>query len=181
MVIQKCCSWLRRFSIPRRFPHPAQYGPFRKVEAQHLSFSMDPRRAPRWILGHEEDELAEFNADALSAGANSMPREPGPIEPEAGAVPSHRRFRLKDNQYLLPGRPEATQYHPEKSVGNSHARTRNSPFQGSKLLPEGEIFQEKITTKTKEYDNRNGQEILQTQDQSSIPRKHGSLNTGSFA
>jgi hypothetical protein len=49
------------------------------------------------------------------------------------------------------------------------------------LLPEGEIFQEKITTRTKEYDNRNGQEPHQTQHQSSIPRKHGSLDTGSFA
>ena len=45
----------------------------------------------------------------------------------------------------------------------------------------GEIFQEKITTRTKEYDNRNGQELHQTQHQSSIPRKHGSLDTGSFA
>jgi hypothetical protein len=36
LVIQKCCPSLRRFSIPRRFPHPAQYGPFRNVEAQHL-------------------------------------------------------------------------------------------------------------------------------------------------
>jgi hypothetical protein len=85
-----CESLFPRFWIPRRFPHASQYGPFRKVEAQHLSFSMNQRRAPGGILGHHaEDELAEFNADALPAGANSMPREPGPIEPEAGAVPSH--------------------------------------------------------------------------------------------
>src|SRR5271156_539092 len=127
---------------------------------------MDPRRAPGLILGHEaEDEFAEFNADALPAGANSMPREPGPIESEAGAVPSHNRFRLNENQCLLPGRPEPAQYHPEKSVGNSYAT------KDSKLLPEGEIFQEKITARTKEYDNRNGQELHQTQAQSSIPRK----------
>src|SRR5271155_1792155 len=104
---------------------------------------MNPRRAPGGIFGHHaEDELAQFNADALPAGANSMPREPGPIEPEAGAVPSHHRFRLNDNQCLLPVRPEPAQYHPEKSVGNSQARTRISPFQDSKLLPAGEIFQE---------------------------------------
>jgi hypothetical protein len=172
-------SWIW---IPRRFPHPAQYGPFRNVEAQHLWFSMNPRRAPGGILGHQaEDELAQFNADALPAGATSMQREPGSIKPEACAVPLHKRFRLNDNQCLLPGRPEATQYHPEKSVGNTQARTRLSPFQDSKLLPEGEIFQEKITTRTKEYDNRNGQELHQTQHQSSIPWKHGPLDTSSFA
>jgi hypothetical protein len=63
---------------------------------------------------------------------------------------------------------------------SSLAGPRISPFQDSKLLPEGEIFQEKITARTKEYDNRNGQELHQTQHQSSIPRKHGSLDTGSF-
>jgi hypothetical protein len=40
---------------------------------------------------------------------------------------------LNDNQCLFPVRPEAAQYHPEKSVGNSQARTRISPFQDSKL------------------------------------------------
>ena len=77
-----------------------------------------------------------------------MPREPGPIESEARAVPSHHRFRLNENQCLLPVRPEPTQYHPVKPVGNSHARTRISPFQDSKLLLEREIFQEKITART---------------------------------
>src|SRR5277367_4889335 len=133
---------------------------------------MNPRRAPGWILGHHaEDELAEFHADALPAGANAMPREPGPIEPEAGAVPSHHRFRLNENQCLLPARPEPTQNHPEKSVGNSNARTRISPFQDSKLLPKGEIFQEKITARTKEFDKRAGQELHQAQHQSSIARR----------
>jgi hypothetical protein len=34
-----------------------------------------------------------------------------------------------------------------------------------------EIFQEKITARTKEYDNRSGQELHQAQHQSSIARR----------
>src|SRR5271163_4503973 len=81
---------------------------------------MNPRRASRWVFrNHVEDEFAEFNADALPARANWMPREPGPIQLEAGPVPSHNGLRLNENQCLPPPGPEPPQYHPEKSVGNS--------------------------------------------------------------
>ena len=35
-----------------------------------------------------------------------MPREPGPIQPEAGPVPSHNGLRLDENQCLSPPVPE---------------------------------------------------------------------------
>src|ERR1700722_19613121 len=64
-----------------------------------------------------------------------MPREPGPIQPEAGPVPSHNGLRLDENQCLSPPGPEPPQYDPEKPVGDGNARMGMSPFQDSKLLP----------------------------------------------
>ncbi len=43
----------------RGAPHPPGDGPFRKVEAEHLQFTMDVRGAPGGILGnHLEDQVA---------------------------------------------------------------------------------------------------------------------------
>ena len=137
MIAQKRRPSLCRIRIPWHFPLPAQDGPFRNVEAKHLQFAMNPWRAPRWIVrNHAEDEFAEFNADALPAGANGMPREPGTIPLEAGPGPSHNGLRLDENQCLSPPVPEPPQYDPENPVGDGKARMGMSPFQDSKLLPE---------------------------------------------
>src|SRR5271156_4531984 len=115
---------------------------------------MNARRTPGRVLGdHAEDELA----DALPARAPPVPREPGPIQLEAGALPSHNCIRLNENQCMPPPGPEPSQYHPEKSVGSSKPRTGMSPFQNSKLLTESQILQEEIAARTKESDNRNRQ------------------------
>ena len=179
MIAQKGRPSLCRIRIPWRFPHPAQDGPFRNVEAKHLQFAMNPWRAPGWIVrNHAEDEFAEFNADALPARANGMAREPGPIQLEAGPVPSHNGLRLNENQCLPPPGPEAPQYHPEKSVGNSKPRMRTPPFQDSKLLPESQILQEEIAARTKEHDHRNKQQLHQAQHARSCTRRQSRLDTG---
>ena len=140
---------------------------------------MNPWRAPRWIVrNHAEDEFAKFNADALPAGANGMPREPGPIQLEAGPVPSHNGLRLNENQCLPPPEPEAPHYHPEKSVGNSKPRMRTPPFQDSKLLPESQILQKEIAARTKEHDHRNKQQLHQAQHARSCTRRQSALDTG---
>jgi hypothetical protein len=81
----------------------------------------------------------------------------GPIQPEAGPVPSHNGLRLNENQCLPPAGLEAPQYHPGKSVGNGKSRMRMPPLQDSKLLAESEILQQEIAARRKESDNRNGQ------------------------
>jgi hypothetical protein len=160
------------------FRHPAQDGPFRNVEAKHLQLTMNPWRAPGWIVrNHAEDEFAEFNADALPAGTSWMAREPGPIQLEAGPVPSHNGLRLNENQCLPPPGPEPPQYHPEKSVGNSKPRMRTSPFQDSKLLPESQILQEEIAARTEEHDHRNRQQLHQAQHARSCTRRQSGLET----
>src|SRR5271170_6767845 len=132
---------------------------------------MNARRTPGRVLGdHAEDELAEFHADALSARAPPVPREPGPIQLEAGALPSHNCIRLNENPCMPPPGPEPSQYHPEKSVGSSKPRTGMSPFQNSKLLTESQILQEEIAARTKESDNRNSQKPQEAQHQGSMAR-----------
>ena len=43
----------------RRFPHPAQYGSFRNIVAEHLQLTMNARCAPGWVLSnHAEDQFA---------------------------------------------------------------------------------------------------------------------------
>jgi len=175
MIAQKGRPSLCRFWIPRRFPHPAQHGPFRNVEAKHLQFAMNPWRAPGWVLpNHAEDEFAEFNADALPAGT-WMAREPGPIQLEAGPVPSHNGLRLNENQCLPPPGPEPPQNHPEKSVGNGNARMGTPPFQDSKLLPKSQILQEEIAARTKEHDHRNRQQLHQAQHARSCTRRQSRI------
>src|SRR5271156_4471854 len=102
--------------------------------------------------------------------AHPVPRQPGPIQLEAGAVPSHNCIRLNENQCMPPPGPEPSQYHPEKSVGSSKPRTGMSPFQNSKLLTESQILQEEIAARTKESDNWNSQKPQEAQHQGSIAR-----------
>jgi hypothetical protein len=54
-----CWLW-----VPGCLPHATQHGSLRDVEAEHLQFAMDARRAPGSVLGyHAEDELAQFSAE----------------------------------------------------------------------------------------------------------------------
>jgi hypothetical protein len=140
---------------------------------------MNPWRAPGWIVrNHAEDEFAEFNADALPARTNGMAREPGPIQLEAGPMPSHNGLRLNENQCLPPPGPEPPQNHPEKSVGNSKPRMGMSPFQDSKLLPESQILQEEIAARTKEHDHRIKQQLHQAEHARSCTRRESRLELG---
>ena len=107
-----------------------------------------------------------------------MAREPGPIQLEAGPVPSHNGLRLNENQCLPPPEPEAPQYHPEKSVGNSKPRMRTPTFQDSKLLPESQILQEEIAARTKEHDHWNKQQLHQAKHARSCTRRQSALDTG---
>jgi hypothetical protein len=63
MIIQKSSPSLCRLLILRCLPHPALHGSLRRVEAQHLQFTVKPRCAPRWVLrNHAKNEIAELSA-----------------------------------------------------------------------------------------------------------------------
>jgi hypothetical protein len=50
MIAQKCRPSLCRLEITRRFPHPTQDGSLRYREAEHLQFTMNARRTPRFCF-----------------------------------------------------------------------------------------------------------------------------------
>ena len=79
VVAQKRSPSLCRLGIARGFAHPAQNSSLGDIESEHLQFTMNTRRAPGWVLGDAEDQLADLLADAFSSGTSSMPREPSPI------------------------------------------------------------------------------------------------------
>src|SRR6476646_4016595 len=123
MIAQKSRPSLGRLRTPRRSPHPAQYGSFRKIEAKHFQFAVDARCAPRGILRyHAKDQFAQFLAETFSAGPNPTPREPCPIQLEPCTVPANNGLWLDEEQSVLPFRPESAQDHPEQLVGSRGQR-----------------------------------------------------------
>jgi len=144
--------------------HPAQHGLLRNIEAEHLQFTVDARRAPCGVVGdHTEDQLAQFLSHALSSHAVPMPREPRPVEPEPRPVPANDRFRLDEDQGLFPIRPELPQDHPEHLVRSGKPRLKVLLFQNGKLLPKGQVFQEEVAARTTKPNKKIEQELQPTE------------------
>ena len=76
----------------------------------------------------------------------------------------HRRhgFWLDEDQRTFPFRPEPPQYHPEQPIRRSETGLRVPLLQGSELLPQGQIFQEQIATRTNGLGSQFEQEPQQT-------------------
>jgi hypothetical protein len=145
VVAEECRPALRRLRTARRFPHPAQYGPLRDGEAEHLQLPVNARRAPGRVLGNDpEDEVAQFLAHALPARTISMPREPRPVQFESGAVPADYRLWLDEKQYALPSRPESPQEYPEEFIGCAQFRLRMFSAQDGELLAKRENLKKEI-------------------------------------
>ena len=144
MIAQKCGPSFCRLRAPRCFPHPAQDGSLRNIEAKHDQLAVDAWSTPGWVLGnHAEDEFAQFRADSLTTWANAMPREPSPIRSESGSVPANDRLRLDENQRLLQPQPEPPQHYPEQPVESSKSRLWMSLFQDRKLLLKRQVSKSK--------------------------------------
>ena len=98
MIAKKGRPSPSRLSTPRRSPHPPRHGSLRKIEAKHFQFAVDARCAPRGIfLDHAKDQVAQFLANAFSAGPNLASREPRPIELEPCTMPANDSLRLDED------------------------------------------------------------------------------------
>jgi len=139
-----CRPW-----IPGCPPHPVQHGPFRDFEAEHPQFAMNSRRTPGWILSdHAKNEFAQFFANGLSTGPNSMPREPTPIQLESCSMPTDNGFGLNNENRPLPARPDFAQERPEELVGPRRTSPRSLPDHERKLLSQRQVFEQLIATRT---------------------------------
>jgi hypothetical protein len=173
MIAQKRRPSICRLGIPRRFSHPAQHCSLRNIEAEHLQLTVNARRTPgRVFADHAEDQLAQFQPDALSSYTSSTPGEPRPIHLETYPMPAHNSFRSDENQRLLPSRPEPPQYHPEQFVRRSKPRLRLLPFQSRELLSKGQVLQQQTAARAKESGKQNRQEPKQAQHESVVAERY---------
>ena len=163
VVGEKCRPTLRRFGVTRRLSHPAQDCPLGDVEAEHLDFTVYPWRSPCSVLrDHAENESTQLFGCWSSADANAFPRNPTPIQPEAGAMSADDRRRLDDKERLLPARPESAQDEPEQPVRHGETGLRMPLRKNSKLLPQSEILQQQIAAGAKEAYGETQQEPQRT-------------------
>ena len=146
---------LRWFRVSWSSPHPSQNGSFRDVKTEHLQLAVNARGAPcRVLCDHAEDQVLQFLADPLSSRAHSMSRQPCPIKLEPGSVPSDHSLRLNKHKRLFPSRPEPAHEHPKESVMRSESRPRTPALQYDKLLPQSQILQEQVATRTEQPTNK---------------------------
>jgi len=146
VIAQERRPSLCRFGVTRRFPHPTQDGSLGDVEAEHCEFTVNARRSPSWVPGdHAENESTQLLGRWSSADANAFPRDPTPIQREAGAMPTDDSFRLDNEERLPPPMPESAQDDPEQPIWDGKPRMRMPTCQDGKLLPQGQVFEEEIT------------------------------------
>src|ERR1035437_1954220 len=175
MIIEECHPTLCRFGISRRLAHPTQHSSLRNIEAKDFNFPVDARRTPSGVLGdHAEDEVAQSFADAFSSHACPMPREPRPRQLEPRLVPANDGLRLDKDQCPLPSRPEPLQDHPEQLVASSKSRLWALPLQDAKLLPQRQVFQKQVTSRTGKANEQDEQKPHRTRHEPLVaepPRK----------
>jgi hypothetical protein len=148
MIVQKCLPSSRWIRIARCFAHPSQDRPLGNIEPEHLQFPMNSRRAPGAIFSHHaEDQFSQFTARRLPSHYSMFAREPFPVQPESSAMPANDGFWLHYNECASPSRPESLQQNPENSIRSGKGRATTLLLQCGELLPEGEIFKEKIAAR----------------------------------
>src|SRR5664279_399037 len=134
-----------------RTPNPARNGSFRDVETQLEQLPVDARRSPPWVLrDHAKDQLAHFPADWFSSDRLSSSRDPAPVQPKAGPMPTNHGLRGDEDQRSLPVRPNFSQNDPEQLVDGAQSRTRSLCVQSQQLLPKGEVLQEEFFSGAKD-------------------------------
>ena len=126
------------------------------------------RARPGRVLGdHAKDEFAQFPVHTSSSRTAPMPREPSPIQLESLPMPADNRLRLDDEERLFPSGPESPQQEPKQPIRRGETRLRMPGSQNGKLLPQGKIFQKKVTARTK----RSGEQDEQKPQRA----RHGSV------
>src|ERR1019366_8147796 len=104
MIAEKCRPPPSRFWVPGGPLHPAGDASLRDMEAQHQKFAMNAGSPPGGVLSyHAEDQVPDFLGNPLPTNPASHLRDQGPIQTEAGSMPTNHGLRGNDDQ-LLPER-----------------------------------------------------------------------------
>jgi Integrase core domain len=112
---------------------------------------VDAGRTPGRVFGgHAEDQFPNLWGDGSPPNPPAGVGDQPPVQAETNTVPPDNRLGCHDDQRLFPSRPETANNNPEQPIETTEARSWTSPFQYDKLLAQGEILEEKISTGTKE-------------------------------
>ena len=151
MVVKKGKPAPGRIRSPGGSFHPPRDCSLGNIESEHEEFSVNTRRTPSGVLGnHAGDQFPNLYGGGSSSNPPSGVGDQPPVQAETGTVPPDNRLGCHDNKRLFPSRPETTSDNPKQPVEADEARPWTSPFQYDKLLTQGEIFEEKSSTGTKE-------------------------------
>jgi hypothetical protein len=101
-----------------------------------------------------------------------MTREPFPIQPESCLVPTHNRFRLYNDERMVPARPKPTQDNPEQFVRWGEMRSGMLLSKHSKLLAKSKILQEKITAGSNRTNEQDEEKPQQARHESVVTENH---------
>jgi hypothetical protein len=112
---------------------------------------MDARRSPGRVLGDRpEDQFSDFLRNPSPPYWRSKSGNQPPVQAETCTVPTDDRFRRNNDKSVFPFCPESTTGDPEELVDQRQPCPRMPTFQDSELLAESEIFQNKVSTTSKE-------------------------------
>ena len=117
MVAEKSQPAPGSIGITGRPLQPARNRSFRDFETQLEQFPVNAGRSPSWVLSdHAKDQVAHFPADWLPSHHLSSSRDPAPVQPKAGPMPTNHGLRGDEDQRSLPARPNLSQNDPEQLV-----------------------------------------------------------------
>jgi hypothetical protein len=145
-----------------RCPHTSQYVTvsLRDIEAEHLQLAVNARRSPHRVLrDHAEDEFAQFLVGAPSSRGvrcreSHVQYNLNPVRRQRTTVSGWTRTSERFHS--------GQSHHPEQPIRRSETGLRVPLLQGSELLPQGQIFQEQIATRTNGPGSQFEQEPQQT-------------------
>jgi transposase len=93
---------------------------------------VNARRSPSRIFsGHAKDQSPNMLAHRLPAAHSSGTRDPSPVKPKAGAMPSYNRLGCNQDERLFPAGPEPSQDDPEGFVPCSDSEARSLVYRAS--------------------------------------------------
>ncbi len=109
---------------------------------------MDPRRAPRVLARHPEDESADLVVDGRPAKIRV--RLESPEEPKALAMPADNGLRSNEAERGSPGWPHLGKQDPECAIERTRTRMGLGAHRGE-LLPEGQILEGEVPAAQKRH------------------------------
>src|ERR1019366_693340 len=120
----------------------------------HSEFTVDSRRAPRWILAnHPENQVSNFLRHSFPPKHMACSRNRAPIKGESCSMPSDHSARGGHEQSLFPTEPEPLRENPEELFEHGKARSRVLSLEHGELFPKNRVFEYGFKSNPRNFPN----------------------------